>query len=339
MKILHAVSGLAVLFAMMAPQGTAQVIPGPRGPVEFIGLQDWNAQELFDAIQQVNPGRPFSACAVAMKEQLGFADAGAFGFSNVGSGSLYTVVVGVEDSTRVQYRVAGSETVALPESWQEVKAVVGEDVRTLRAAARAVNSRGGIFRLFNSPRRVARREGANPETLDRLLDFVKRADGEEDHRLARNVLDRDASWSSRAIATLVLSNFLDEDTSWHGLVGSAIDEHAQVSSVALYMLQGLAREKRNPVEWSGARAPLSAILGGTNPFGFRETLEVLVATAIDPEFGHQLIREGPDYLLAHAGAEHEYTRKPAIAFLQAVSGEDFGTDVEAWRAWIEGKRD
>ena len=339
MKILYAVSGLAVLFAMIAPQGTAQVIPGPRGPVEFIGLQDWNAQELFDAIQQVNPGRPFSACALAMKEQLGFADAGAFGFSNVGSGSLYTVVVGVEDSARVRYRVAGSETVALPESWQEVKAVVGEDVRTLRAAARAVSSRGGFFRLFNRPRRVARREGANPETLDQLLDFVKRADGEEDHGLARNVLDKDASWSSRAIATLVLSNFLDEDKSWHGLVGSAIDEDPQVNSVALYMMEELARKGRDPVDWSGARVPLSAILGGTNPFVFRATLDVLVATDTKREFGHQLIREAPDFLLAHAGAAHEHTRKSAIAFLQAVSGEDFGTDVEAWRAWVDGKRD
>lgn len=338
MKILHAVSGLAVLFAMTAPQGTAQVIPGPRGPVEFIGLQNWDAQELFDAIRHVNPGRPFSACAVAMKEQLGFADAGAFGFSNVGSGSLYTVVVGVEDSTRVRYRVAGSETVALPESWQEVKAVLGEDVRTLRAAARAVNSRGGIFRLFNSPRRVARREGANPETLDRLLDFVKRADGEEDHRLARNILARDASWSSRAIATLVLSNFLDEDTSWHGLVGSAIDEDPQVSSVALYMMEELARNGRNPVDWSGARAPLSAIFGGTNPRGFRHTLRILLATDIDPEFGQRLVRENPDFLLAHAGAQHERTREPALAFLKAVSGEDFGTDVEVWRAWIDGEQ-
>lgn len=339
MKILHAVSGLAVLFAMTAPQGTAQVIPGPRGPVEFIGLQDWEAQDLFDAIQQVNPGRPFSACAVAMKEQLGFADAGAFGVSNVGSGRLYTVVVGVEDSTRVRYRVAGSETVALPESWQEVKAVVGEDVRTLRAAARAVPSRGGIFRLFNSPRRVARREGADPETLDQLLDFVKRADGEEDHRLARNVLERDASWSSRAIAALVLSNFLAEDTSWHGLVGAVIDEDPQVSSVALYMMEQLARKGWDPVDWSGARDPLLAILGGTNPRGFRHTLRILLATDIDPEFGQRLVRENPDFLLAHAGAQHARTREPALAFLQAVSGEDFGTDVEAWRASIDGERD
>ena len=89
---------------------------------------------------------------------------------------------------------------------------------------------------------------------------------------------------------------------------------------------------------SRARDPLSAILGGTNPFGFRDTLEVLVATDIDPEFGAQLVREEPDLLLAYAGAEHEGTREPALAFLSAVSGADFGTDVEAWRGWIEGEQ-
>ena len=66
-------------------------------------------------------------------------------------------------------------------------------------------------------------------------------------------------------------------------------------------------------------------------------LEVLVATDIAPEFGRQLVRESPDLLLAHAGAEHERTREPAIAFLRAVSGEDFGTDVEAWRTRVSGQ--
>lgn len=325
MNIRRAIPGVLVLLAVMTPQGTAQVIPGPRGPVEFIGLQDWEAQELFDAIQGIAPGRPFSACAVVMKQELGFADAGAFVFADVLSGSRYTVVVGVEDSTLVRFRATGSETVDFPENWQRLRTLIGHDARTLRATARTLYSRGGIFSLFSSSRRVARR--------------VEHVRTEEDRLLAHEVLARDASWSSRAIATLVLGNFMDDHTSWHGLVGSVIDPHAQVRSVAANMLEGLARRWKNPVDWSGARDPLLAILGGTNPFGFRETLEVLVATDIDPEFGKQLIRESPEFLLAHAGAEHERTREPALAFLQAVSGEDFGTDVEAWRAWIDGEQD
>ena len=336
MKVLRAMIGIIVLLATVSP-GAGQVIPGPIGPVEFIGLQDWKAQELFDAIQELYPDRPFSACANAMKQDLGFADASALMIET--ARSRYTVVVGVEDSTKVRYRAIGSETVAVPESWQELQTVVGDDARTLQAAAGAVHSRAGIFRFFNSPRRVARRTGADRETLDQLFDFVNGATAEKDRRFAREVLAKDASWSSRAIATLVLGNFLDNDTSWHALMGSVIDPRAPVSAVARFMLEGLTRRWKHPVDWSGARDPLLAILGGTNPFGFRDTLEVLVATDIDPEFGAQLVREEPDLLLAYAGAGHERIRDPALAFLSAVSGEDFGTDVEAWRAWIDGEQD
>ena len=63
---------------MTASEGPGQVLTGPNGSVEFIGLQNWNAQELFDAIQELDPDRPFSACAAVMKLELGFADAAAF---------------------------------------------------------------------------------------------------------------------------------------------------------------------------------------------------------------------------------------------------------------------
>ncbi len=335
MKNLPTAAGTLLLLALTVSPGTAQVLDGPDGPVEFIGLERWSAQELFDAIQELHPDRPFSACAAVMRFELGFADAGAFLFMNVGSSESYTVVVGVEDSTRVRYRPVGSETVALPETWQTLKAVADEDPRTLNAAARTLHSRGGFLHR-NSPRRLAERMGADPETLDQVLDLVDRADGEEDRRLAHEVLARDSSMAARAVATLVLGNFIDDDTSWHGLVGSAIDPHAQVSSTAVGMLDGLSRQDLDPVGWSAGRAPLSAVFAGTNPFAFGDVLRVLVATGVDPEFGRQLVRENPDLLLAHVGAEHERTRQPAVAFLEAVSGQDFGTDAEAWTAWVNG---
>ena len=74
-KILRAVACMVVLLAMTASEGHGQVLAGPNGPVEFIGLQNWKAQELFDAIQELEPDRPFHACAAIMKLELGFADA------------------------------------------------------------------------------------------------------------------------------------------------------------------------------------------------------------------------------------------------------------------------
>lgn len=335
---MRTVAGLVVLLAVTASQGAGQVIAGPNGPVEFIGLQDWDAQELFDAIQELDPDRPFSACAADMRFELGFAQAGAFSFSVEGSDDTYTVVVGVEDSARVRYRPTGSETIALPEPWENLRAVAREDIDILAMAARALHWHDvTVDGVPMSRRELGELMGADPGTLDEVWGLLDRADEEVDRRFAHEVLASDSSWLARSVATLVVGNFIDDDTSWHALVGSLIDPDARVGSVAMAMVDGLGLGKKDPVDWFGARAPLSAIFGGSNPFAFRNVLNVLIKTDIDPEFARQLVRENPDLLLAHVGAQHQRTREPAVNFLRAVSGEDFGTDVEAWRAWVNGQ--
>lgn len=333
---------VATLFALLAvtavtplaPPAAAQVLPGPSGPVEFIGLQNWEAEELFEAIQAVDPDRPFHACAAVMRMELGFADAGAFLYRNPPSDQWYTVVVGVEDSARVRYRSPGNERFALPEAWRKLLDIMDDDWATMAAAAYTLPSRGGFLGFLNRAGRQAEEMGADPELYGQLSDLVDDADTDEDRRLIHDVLARDASAEARAVATLLLVNFMDDDASWHALVGSVIDPAPQVSQVAMSMLSSMVSRRNDFVDWSGARAPLSAILGGTNPFAFMQVLQILVATDIDPGFGQQLVRENPDLLLAYAGAEHEWTRVPALRLLTAVSGEDFGTDIEAWRAWI-----
>ena len=74
---LRTIATLATLLATTTLPATGQVLPGPDGPVEFIGLDQWSVRELFDAIQDVAPGRPFHACAAVMKQELGFAEAAA----------------------------------------------------------------------------------------------------------------------------------------------------------------------------------------------------------------------------------------------------------------------
>ncbi|MYB04863.1 MAG: hypothetical protein F4Y24_00785 [Gemmatimonadetes bacterium] len=338
LKVLSAVAGVVAAFALTTSQGAGQVIAGHNGPVEFIGLKDWDAQELFDTIRELAPDRPFHACAAVMRFELGFADAGAFRFSTDGSDDWYTVVVGVEDSTRVHYRQTGSETVGLPDTWQKLKTVAAEDLRTLTAVARTLNWDDlTVDGVSMNSRELAARMGADLETFDHVRELVHTADGEEDRHLAHEVLARDSSWAARSVATLVQGNFLDDDTSWHALVASLIDPLAPASSVAMAMLDGPTTFERDPVDWSQARSHLSAIFGGTNPFAFRSMLSALVATDVDPEFARQLVRETPDLLLAHVGAEHEYTRERALDFLKAISGEDHGTDVKAWTAWVTGQ--
>lgn len=337
MKLHRMVPGLVLLLAATAAPGVGQVIDGPDGPVEFVGLKEWTARELFDAIQELAPDQPFSACAAVMERDLGFADAAAMSYRTMGSDKVYTIVVGVEDATRVRPRRIGSDTLVLPEALESLKAFAEEDPGLLSRAVQVLYARGDADRTGQ----VAEWMGIDADALAEVWSLLDRADRRRDHRLALELLARDSAWQTREVATLVFSNFVDRDESWHALVLSLTDPVDRVAGMAGGVLRGLTAsdDSLRPVDWTPAEAPLLAIFGGTSPWQFATTLRVLVATNVAPEFGRRLARQRPDLLLAYAGAEHRGTRAPAITFLQAISGEDFGTDVEAWTAWIHARPD
>lgn len=338
MAFLRSISCVVILLAMTALPGTGQVLEGPEGPVEFIGLEGWTAQGLFDAIQQTAPDQPIHACAATMKFELGFADAGVFGYieSTTSSSERYTVVIGIEDRARVRYRTAGSETIALPESWQALKSVADEDLRSLGMARELFDVRHDR----ETARKLAELFDSDLAAIEPIWELIAALDGEQDRLLAHEILANDASEWSRAIAATVLMNFGEDETAWHDLVAAAIDPHGQVSGAATSVLRNLVRmESGRTVRWDAAREPIAAVLDGTNPFAFQEVVNTLTATGIEPALGRQLIREAPDLLLAHVGARHEATRQAAIDLLKAVSGEDFGADRDAWREWLSSSSD
>lgn len=326
-----------------------EVLDGPRGPVEFIGLEKWTASDLFDAIQEVDPDRPFRACAAVMKRDLEFPDAAAFGFvKNLEDGSreLYTVVVGVEDSSSVKYRKAGNDTLDLPESWQKLLVGVEDEYYTYSAAAyvRLLLSIPETAKQLAELPEVEATEtsyefaemfGATAEVFDMVSSFFNEIDKDSDYSLALEVLVKDERWSARFVATLVLSHFPRDHESWYGLIDSLIDPAQQVRDVGTKLVEGLVRaEKAVSIPWSEARGTLVALFGGTYPFAFNKVLNALVATEIDPTLGRELVKEQPRLLLAFAGAEHEKTRTPAQVFLKTISGEETEQSVDAWKAWL-----
>lgn len=323
--------------AIISPS-VAQVLDGPRGPVEFIGLKQWKASDLFESIQELDPDKPFHACAAVMKRDLEFPDAAAFVYMEQledGSMDVYTVVVGVEDSSGVRYQSPGTETIALPEVWQKMQTATEEDFRTFSAL---VQARYQVIKADAPAAKaptLAEYFGASTDTVEEVWELMDGTYEAADYDLALEVLAKDASWSARAISTMILGYFPENDKSWHGLAGSLIDSESFVRNVAEKVLEGLVRaDKAKQVQWSKARESLVALFGGTNPFAFNAILEALVATEVDAEFALELVREKPDLLLAHAGAKHEKYRTPALDFLKTVSDEDFGTDMEAWESWI-----
>lgn len=325
---------LIALFCVVTMSSyVAEVLEGPWGPVEFIGLEEWTASDLIEAIKETepyktDPYKPFHACADVMKEVLKFPDAAAFRFfENQDDGSpTYTVVVGVENSAHVQYRTVGSESLEIPLRWEQFRPIVEETFQTHSAAAYS-----RFFEQLYSP---------NEKIFDTVFTFVEGLwaegfDEEIERSMALKALAHDERWSVRFIATLVLTQSPENDTSWHALVESLIDPAPQVRGIAIKLLQLLVlQERADSVRWLGARDTLVALLGGTNPFAFTEILNVLVATEIDPHLGKELVLERPKLLLAHLAAEHEKTRERASTFLQFISGEDFEQDVEAWEEWI-----
>lgn len=344
MAFLRSIPRVVVLLAVTASPGVGQVIEGPEGPVEFIGLERWKASALLEAIQETAPDQPLHACSATMKFELGFADAAVFGWVDADSpedflsGDLerYTVIIGIEDRGRVRYRAPGTETIVLPRLWQALKSVAEKDLRTLQLAT-------AMFHLRDDPESVRQRTevfGLDTRGLSRVWSMIEAVDSEQDRLLAHAILARDASWSSRAIAASVLVNFSEHDAAWHDLVSAAIDPEDRVKGSAHGVLDAwIQGGKGRPVRWDAARAQLLAVLDGTSPYVFRTVLDVLAATASETTLAKELIREAPDLLLAHVGAQHKITRQPAIGLLKAVSGENFGPDPEAWAEWLDGSPD
>ena len=325
---------------MLAMPSVAQVLEGPRGPVEFVGLKKWTASQLFDAIKEQEPDKPFHACAATLKSNLEFADAAAFGFMKQledGSMYMYTVVVGIEDDSGVQYRSSGEETIALPQTWQELQTVFDEDFGTF---ASLVQARYQAIEVNETEKTstFAQLFGANSETADAVWKLMDQEYKESDHSLALEVLAKDASKSARAVAAMVLGYFPDNESTWHALAATLIDSETFVRDVAGKVLKGLIRTgKTTQVNWSAARETLLALFSGTNPWALNDILKSLVATEVDTEFALKLVQEKPELLIAHAAVEHERFRKPAHDFLTSVSGEDFGRDVDAWMKWVNSR--
>jgi len=339
MSMVRSVSSVMILFGVAASHVGGQVLAGPQGPVEFIGLERWSAPELLEAIQRIDPDQPLHACAITMKSQLGFADAAvtahydsySLEFLMSDAAVPYLVIVGVEDHARVRYIPAGADTVDLPEPWQSLKSEAEENFATLVVATEMFHSRHDIETL----RQRTEFYGFDPTDLDPIWKRIEALAGDQDRLLAQEVLANDASWSSRATAASVLVNFTEHDAAWHALMSAMIHPEVRVQGAAEAVLKGWIHSERvRPVRWDAASETVLALLDGTNPFVFPLVLRVLAATEIGSAFGRQVIREAPDLLLAYAGAEHELTRESAIDLLEIVSGEDYGANPEAWSEWL-----
>lgn len=335
--------GLSVLpMLLLAAAGpaavpaAAQIIETPEGRVEFIGLHHWTPEQVRDTLAALRPDVPLSsgACAGVLQMQAGFPQAAVNRFAaSDGHFEEHVVITLVEpeEHARVRYFVPPVDSLPSQERWSAAHELIFGGSWGWTAATQ--------FRDRPIPEGYLERLG-NPDTMDfhAARIFLDAHATEEDYRLALETLARDRNGRNRVVAIGILGSFPEREETWHALIraarGFGVEDWGRgQAAMAIGILAPRAPES---MDWSPVEDDLSALIGGTNLFAFMPLLEVLARTGLSAEMTSRLLAGGPPLLMDHLAAESPIPKQSARRFLEKVSGESYGDDVEAWRNWIDG---
>lgn len=300
--------------------------------VHFIGLERWTPAMIRDSLARVAPGVSLSdaACAVVLRERLGFAQAAVESRTDRGlAGASHTVVISVvepSDSARVRLLPAAADTAPTRSEWQHALDLMRRADEPLRFLQ---------FADFFYDGRVPAVAGADSATRalrDEIERVAKRPDALRD---AREAVLFDGNRDNREMGALVLAHFPTEPSAWWTLARSLLrgeDTPTRVAEVAL----GVMKERApDGLDWGPAADALHALASGTNLSAFLGVLEVLTATRIDPGLGRTLIEPAYPYLRGNLTAPIEDRRRIVRGFLARVTGRDPGDDDAAWVRWLD----
>ncbi len=328
-----------VLLLLAASPTRGQVVETERGKVEFIGLEQWTVTSLVDTLRALEPDRSLHACAAVLIDKLGFPDASVIIYP--GEGKMYTIVTVIEpdNSARVRYLLAPSDTMAPVAGWQEAISIFEDNPSAIHMGLRFY----GYFLAGKSDSAHAMAadfaDYADLEKVNALWGFLQERGREKDKELALWTLTNDGNVTNRVIAVALLANHAESDLVWWRLVDALRDSDAQVCTVARDVLYTLSMYVPREVDWKSAAGSLRWLLSGTNLFAFTETLDLLRRTHVPPGLAGELLSDNAELLLAYLKAEHEKTRQTAQEFLVQLSVLEY-TTYEQWEHWIEQlKRD
>jgi hypothetical protein len=317
------------------PAAAAQVMETPEGRIEFIGLHHWTPQQVRDTLAALSPDVPLSssACAAVLQMQAGFPQAAVIRFAAADDHFEEHVVITLvepEGGDRVRYLAPPADSLPPQERWEEADDLIFG------------GSAWGVAMQFRhrSPPEGFWERMANVDTMSfhAALAFLDAHATEEDYRLALETLAHDRNGQNRIVAIGILSGFPERERTWHALIHAARGFGVQDwgRSQAAFAIGALSSSAPESMDWSPVADDLSALLGGTNLFAFMPLLEVLARTGLSAEMTATLLAGGPPLLMDHLAAESPMPKQRAQRFLEKVSGETHGDDVDAWRAWIDG---
>jgi hypothetical protein len=324
---------LPPLVLMLVSLASAQVLPTPEGKVEFIGLHHWTPEQVRDTLAALDVPLTSGACAAVLELEVGFPQAAVNRYSYTDSSSLNHSVITLvepEESDRVRYLPPPADSLGPRERWSEAY----DFLEGSRGWAWNV---GVQYRDRPPPPDLwDRLEGVDTMDFHAVRDFLQRHTTEDDLQLALETLDHDRNGLSRIIAVGILGGFPQRQESLHAVVRAArgFGQRDWGRAKAAGMLRELSANPTEAIDWYPVAEDLSALMSGTNLFAFMPILELLARTGLPPELTKQLLAGGSPLVIDHLAAESPHPRQAARLFLERVSGESYGDDVDAWKAWI-----
>jgi hypothetical protein len=308
----------------------------PTGLVEFVGLEFTLPDALIDSLAvRVPDGNParFPEALLAM----GFPRARVDQIAPSADGATPAIaLVTVIERSRAgvlelndTFGAAGD----IPPRW-EMAEVAFRDNNPQFLGAVVLRGLGGLEEVSSDPPLgLGADEIADAGEALELLDVLVTG---FDRGAAVRILAEDGEPMTRALAASVLSGFPQDERAWRSLMAGLLDPVANVNSFASQALGSLIALGPIPVDWSTSADTLRSLLAGANLAAFPLVLQTLISTEVSPSLAPALLEMNGHLVLGHLASEASPHRDLAHRFLVQLRGEDLGTDVEAWRSWVEG---
>ncbi len=321
---------------ILSPPTGSEVVREQYRVAEVAGLRRWTAAMVQDSIDRYVPGMSlFShACAATLRNELGFPEAASFRMNSPGGRRGFVNVVLLiepQDSALVRHRDLPRDLKGTAAPWPDLVSWQEEQREAVWYAVRSRILAGGRGSTAVIPAGAGEHEAAIRTIWAYLDDRI----GVEHADEARQILRTSPFLYDRMAAVAILSSFPDDHRSWYELAGGLLEADGPVRSFAGMVLRTFA-EFEPYVDWRPAASEVHAILNGSNLFELTSFMNVLLKTGADTGLAELVLRNGGHGVLLQALLEFPEMRDPAIDLLRALSGRDFGTNVDAWRLWVAG---
>lgn len=297
--------------------------------VEILGLRSWTPERLERAVQARRPGLTLAsaACAVILRDSIGFADAAVITYQFPGRDTIWTAIRVVEpsDSRLVRYDRQVRTRIPMPDSWADLDSLFAKSPRMLSFFQDTEFLLGSADTVWGRP--------VPPEGLE-LRELLRRRRSAQDRSWALDLMRGSSDPNARQMAALIASNFADDEAVWHALVQALLAGSDHGASAAQMVYAAMARSGRFTIDWEPAIDVLTAIVGGTNLFAYDRVLIGLVDTGITPELARRLAAVNPSLMADHAVAQNRSVRLPIRTFLTHAGAPDLGMNRDAWLGWL-----